>query len=305
MKIEQFQQLLMIVEKGSMNEAARELFLARSSLSTSMKHLEEELGVPIFNRHSSGVSLTPFGTNVYAQAKEICSRIGFLQSVSKRSSQVSKLTIASMYCSMANEAFADLLAKHNQEPLNASIEEMPLMSVIQTVIEGLCDIGILTLFSDNESVALRKIEDNGMEFHELTKRQLGAIIGPRNPLYEKPLEAVELAELARFPHLENYATPTDHSWEHRYISSEGYRANYMVSDLGLALRIVAETDAMMVDANDKEIYNTLYTHGKYRFIPIKDYPKCRTGWISSKHGTLSPLAEAYLSILQEKARFAT
>ncbi len=45
MKIEQLQQLLKIVEMGSMNEAARALYTARSSLSTSMKNLEQELGV--------------------------------------------------------------------------------------------------------------------------------------------------------------------------------------------------------------------------------------------------------------------
>lgn len=49
MKIEQLQQLLQIVAEGSMNEAAQKLYVARSSLSTSMKNLEAELGAPIFN----------------------------------------------------------------------------------------------------------------------------------------------------------------------------------------------------------------------------------------------------------------
>ena len=39
-KIEQLEQLIKIVESGSMNIAAREMYVARSSLSTSMKHLE-------------------------------------------------------------------------------------------------------------------------------------------------------------------------------------------------------------------------------------------------------------------------
>ena len=61
MKIEQLEQLIKIVECGSMNTAAEEMYLARSSLSTSMKRLEEELGEPVFIRHSNGVNLTPFG----------------------------------------------------------------------------------------------------------------------------------------------------------------------------------------------------------------------------------------------------
>ena len=102
MKIEQLEQLIRIVESGSMNIAAKEMYVARSSLSTSMKHLEAELGGQIFSRHSNGVSLTPFGSTVYHHAREICSRVQFLQGVSSVS-QNGQLHISSMYCSMANE----------------------------------------------------------------------------------------------------------------------------------------------------------------------------------------------------------
>lgn len=304
MKIEQLQQLLKIVEKGSMNEAAKDLFLARSSLSASMKQLEQELGEPIFRRHSKGVSLTPFGSSVYAQAGDICERISFLQSVSHRGN-IHKLNIASMYCSMANEAFGDLVRAHYLDEMDVCIEEMPVMSVIRFVLDGLCDLGIITIFSDNEQVIMRKIDDNGMAFHELVQRQLGAIVGPRNPLFHGAAESVTLAELQKFPHLENYSTPTDHLWEHRFLSRDGYCSNYLMSDLGLALRIVEETNAVMVDAHDKDVYDNLYTHNQYRFIPIKDYPECRTGWISVKHNALSPLAQEYLNLLTERADKAT
>lgn len=303
MKIEQLQQLLIIVKKGSMNEAAKELFLSRSALSASMKNLEEELGGVILYRHSKGVSLTPFGANVYLQAHEICCRVHFLQSVSEISSP-NKLAIASMYCSMGNDAFADFLKIHYKDEFSASIEEMPLTNVIQAVSDGLCEIGIVTLFFDNESITLHRLEEKNLEYHELAQRQLGAIVGSKNPLFNMEPDFVELADLADYPHLENYATPTDHSWEHKIISKDGYRSNYVMGDLGLALRLVEETDAIMVDAYDKEVYNNLYSHSGYKFIPILDYPKCRTGWIKVKHMSLSPLAEEYLSILAEKAEKA-
>lgn len=301
MKIEQLQQFLKIVEKGSMNEAAKDLFLSRSSLSISMKNLEEELGGTIFNRHSKGVSLTSFGSNVYLQAYEICSRVDFLQSLAQNKGP-RKLTIASMFCTMANDAFADFLKIHYQDEMYVAIEEMPLVSVIHSVSEGLFDIGIVTLFSGSENITLNKFERNNLEYHELAKRQLGAIVGPKNPLYQNEPESVELADLAKYPHLENYATPTDHSWEHMYISRERYRANYLMGDLGLALRLVEETDAIMVDSYDKELYNNLYSHIDYKFIPISDYPKCQTGWIKIKNIALSELAEEYLSLLEIKAK---
>lgn len=88
MKIEQFQQLLQIVAEGSMNEAAQKLYVARSSLSTSMKNLEAELGAPIFERTTRGVTLTAFGRDVYQQAQEICQRFSFLQSLKQGGARI-------------------------------------------------------------------------------------------------------------------------------------------------------------------------------------------------------------------------
>ena len=300
MKIEQLEQLIKIVESGSMNIAAREMYVARSSLSTSMKHLEAELGGQIFSRHSNGVSLTPFGSTVYQHAREICSRVQFLQGVSS-AGQKGQLHISSMYCSMANDAFAAFLRLHMTENLDASIEEVSAHNVIQLVREGISEVGVLTLFSDTESVTLRKVESENLEFHELAERQLGAIVGPNNPLYNLDRDEIELQELSRFTHLENYATPTDHAWEHRVLSEDGYRGRYVVSDLGLALRLVSETDAIMIDARDDEIYRGFYAKSDYRFLPIRDYPKCRTGWIKHRALPLTPLAQEYIDILTEKA----
>ena len=112
---------------------------------------------------------------------------------------------------------------------------------------------------------------------------------------------IELQELSRFTHLENYATPTDHAWKHRVLSEDGYRGRYVVSDLGLALRLVSETDAIMIDARDDEIYRGFDVRSDYRCLPIRDYPKCRTGWIKHKALPLTPLAQEYIDILTEKA----
>ena len=78
----------------------------------------------------------------------------------------------------------------------------------------------------------------------------------------------------------------------------------LVSDLGLALRLVSETDAVMIDARDNEIYRRLYANNNYRFIPIRDYPRCKTGWIKRKALPLSAPAQEYIELLTEKAALA-
>jgi DNA-binding transcriptional LysR family regulator len=50
-----------IARHGSIREAAEELHIAQSALSRQIQKLEEDFGVPLFQRHARGVKLTSAG----------------------------------------------------------------------------------------------------------------------------------------------------------------------------------------------------------------------------------------------------
>ena len=58
MRIQQLIYLEKIAEKGSINEAAKDLFLTQPSLSNAMKDLEQEMNIQLLVRHKNGVSET-------------------------------------------------------------------------------------------------------------------------------------------------------------------------------------------------------------------------------------------------------
>ncbi|MEO5771678.1 MAG: LysR substrate-binding domain-containing protein [Burkholderiaceae bacterium] len=60
-KLNHLRDLLAVVEKGSINSAARHLGTAQPALSRSIRDLEKDLGVPLLERHSRGAVLTPMG----------------------------------------------------------------------------------------------------------------------------------------------------------------------------------------------------------------------------------------------------
>ena len=78
MTIQQCIYVMEICNTGSFSEAARNLFVAQSSLSTSVKSLEEELGIKIFERSKSGVALTADGTEFVKYASEIVAKNDFI-----------------------------------------------------------------------------------------------------------------------------------------------------------------------------------------------------------------------------------
>ena len=63
MNINQIRYVLEVAASQSMREAASKLFVSQPALSASIKELEEELEIVIFERTNKGISLTDAGRN--------------------------------------------------------------------------------------------------------------------------------------------------------------------------------------------------------------------------------------------------
>lgn len=70
-RLESLLYLQEIAKYKSINKAADKLFLSKSALSTAIKNLENEFGVPLLNRTVHGVSLTAAGENVVEKSNLI------------------------------------------------------------------------------------------------------------------------------------------------------------------------------------------------------------------------------------------
>ena len=61
MTLTQLRYIIAIADTGSMNEAAKSLFISQPSLSLAVKELEKEIGTRLFKRSNRGVSVTQEG----------------------------------------------------------------------------------------------------------------------------------------------------------------------------------------------------------------------------------------------------
>lgn len=65
-----------VARTGGINRAAQALNTVQSNVTQRIRLLERELGVPLFHRHSRGVTLTPAGAQLLPYAQRIGSLIG-------------------------------------------------------------------------------------------------------------------------------------------------------------------------------------------------------------------------------------
>ena len=71
MKLNQVRDVIAVAERGSLRAAARYLGMTQPAITRSIRELERELGVTLFERHSKGVILTPMGEIFLRRARSV------------------------------------------------------------------------------------------------------------------------------------------------------------------------------------------------------------------------------------------
>ena len=71
MTLLQIKYFITVVSTGSVSKAAPLLFVSRPAISRALKELEDEVGIPLFERSASGLELTKMGRLVYGNFKKI------------------------------------------------------------------------------------------------------------------------------------------------------------------------------------------------------------------------------------------
>lgn len=61
MTLQQLKYVIAIAEKGSINEAAKVLYISQPSLTNAMHDLENDLGIQLFIRNNKGIRVTNKG----------------------------------------------------------------------------------------------------------------------------------------------------------------------------------------------------------------------------------------------------
>ncbi len=79
MTLQQLRYIVTIVNCGSISEAAKQLFITQPSLSNSVRELEKEMGISIFNRSSKGIALSSQGMEFLSYARQVLEQAELLE----------------------------------------------------------------------------------------------------------------------------------------------------------------------------------------------------------------------------------
>ena len=160
MTLLQLKYIVKIVECGSMNEASHELYVSQPALSSSVKELENELGIEIFTRSSQGIALTVDGAEFLTYARQVLDQASLLEERYKNAKPRKQLcSVSTQHYMFAVEAFVEMINSIKSDEYEFTIRETRTRDIINQVANMQSEIGIIYLSDFNKDEYLNDLPD--------------------------------------------------------------------------------------------------------------------------------------------------
>lgn len=173
--LDQLRAFACVVEEGSFSAAARRLRRVQSAISTSMKNLEEQLGVELWDRSTKIATLTSEGHAVLSAARRVLFEVDALKRLT--AGMASGLEASVSLCVDALfplGTLTDLCVRFAKEfpTVDLRVDTQLMSAVSARVLSGAATLGVVT----EAGVT------SGLERKPLARVRMIPLVGPRHPL---------------------------------------------------------------------------------------------------------------------------
>jgi LysR family hydrogen peroxide-inducible transcriptional activator len=157
MTLTELRYIAAVAAERHFGRAAERCFVSQPSLSAAVKHLEEELGVRIFERGRGEVLVTPAGEQIVAQARRVLDEAERVKAVAKQGANPLKGVLRlGVIPTVAPYLLPGLVAalKSSAPEMPLDIEENLTANLSEMLREGLVEVAILALPYDAPGVTV-------------------------------------------------------------------------------------------------------------------------------------------------------
>ncbi len=260
MTLQQMQYMIEVYRTGSISGAAKNLFLAQSSLSASISSVENELGFPIFVRTKKGMIPTVQGSHVIAHAVRICESYRAMLDTPSACKQ--HIRISAPDYNPLNHAFVRLVHTYKDDVnIHFSQDSCGTAESAKRLSAFELDVAILI----NHEERIRAV-DTLLDSMELQRQQLACVpaviqLGPGHRLYHR--QALSPEDLKNALFVDNMNDPLiDNDFLKGVIRLSADRT-VSVKNAHIQRALIAEGSGYTITASD------VHADTDFRNIPIE------------------------------------
>lgn len=215
--LRQLRYFIAAAETGQLSMAAKQVHVAQSTVTNAILHLEDSMGVKLFERHPQGVTLTAEGYNFYHRAKQIQENLDIALSEPhfQRHHLTGAVRMGASYA-LLGYFLPPLLARFRQHypDIDLDLHDMERPEIEAAVLSGELELGLVLLSNTSQR--------ERFNYHVLlrSRRQLWA--SANHPLLAQTFAS--LADIAHYPYIQ-FTMDEGEAATQRYWQSQGLQPN--------------------------------------------------------------------------------
>ena len=198
MNITELRYLVAIMKWGSVSAAAKQMYAAQPNVSKALKNLEEEYGIRMFERSSTGMIPTEQGRHFIEQAQRVLQEVDRLDAdARRRQGECAELRVALPHATYASYAAVDFLQQAaGSEQLQVHIREAGSMEGLDFVLRRGYHLPLLRYAEEDEDYYSRYCARRGLHREQIMEFEYRLLVNRDSPLARH--EVHDLAELNRY-----------------------------------------------------------------------------------------------------------
>lgn len=172
-----------VAKLGSLNKASDSLRIAQPNISRSIKELEADLNITIFNRSAKGMVLTPEGEEFVNYAQGILTAINQVEMLYKQGSvKRQKFSISVPRACYISEAFAEFSKKIDSFPAEIFYQETHSQQTINNVLNNDYKLGIIRYSEKYDRYYKETLEEKDLNYEFVCDFSYNLIMSRNCPL---------------------------------------------------------------------------------------------------------------------------
>ena len=296
MTLTQLRYVIAVADTGSMNEAAKRLFVAQPSLSQALKELEKEIGITIFLRNNRGVLLTEAGAEFLGYARQVAEQYELMESryIEKKNIK-KKFAVSMQHYTFAVNAFIELVKQFGMDEYEFAVRETKTYEVIEDVKNFRSEIGILYINDFNRKVLTKLFGELELEFHPLMDCGIYVYMWKGHPLAGK--QEISLKELEEYPCLSfEQGSYNSFYFAEEVLSTYEYKRLIKANDRATLLNLMVGLNGYTLCSG---IICESLNGSDYCAVKLKSEEIMTIGFLKRKGIPLSSLGQRYLEELKK------
>lgn len=186
-----------VARAGSLSKASEKLLIAVPNISRSIKELEADIGITIFDRTNKGMELTPDGEEFINYANGILGQIDQVEKFYKDGSpKKQKFSISVPRACYISEAFTEFTKSLSKEAAEIFYKETNSQRTIKNILNHDYKLGIIRYAENYDKYFSALLEENGLCYETVTEFSYLLLMSRDNPLAKKP--RITFSDLNRF-----------------------------------------------------------------------------------------------------------